>query len=163
MGLQPTVLGSNGATVQKKVDSNNIITGLRNVVWPPEVANSSSGRTSSRILKAPEPTRQLLLLLPSEEPTTKTGADGAGPSECTAGVAPPFPREPGTGRLRRTIPGRLCPRYGTPHQHPVATFPSLCAPRESSPAAQRTGGRRRVVTRKVAGELATRRARDPAR
>ena len=43
-------------------------------------------RSSSRILKAPEPTGEVLLLLPSEETTTKTGAYGASPSECTAGV-----------------------------------------------------------------------------
>ena len=36
----------------------------------------------------------------------------------------------------------------------VAVFPSLCA-RKTSPAAQRTGGHRRVATRKTTGDLAT--------
>ena len=45
--------------------------------------------------KAPEPAGQMLLLLPSEVPTTKTGADGAGPSECTAGVTPAPSENPG--------------------------------------------------------------------
>ena len=48
--------------------------------------------------------------------------------------------------------------------HRVATFPRFCAPRKSSLAAQRTGGHRRVVTKKVTGDLPTPRgAGDPAR
>ena len=47
----------------------------------------------------------------------------------------------------------------------MAVSPSLCAPtRETSPAAQRTGGHRRVATRETTGDLATRRgAGDPER
>ena len=39
----------------------------------------------------------------------------------------------------------------------VAVFPSLCAPQRPDRAAQRTGGHRRVATRKTTGDLTTRR------
>ena len=45
--LHPLSRVTIGANVQKGYSSGNgIVTGLRNVVWPPEVLNSSSRRTS---------------------------------------------------------------------------------------------------------------------
>ena len=41
----PASATTGSGSVQKGNSSSNIITGFRNVVWPPEVVNSSSGRT----------------------------------------------------------------------------------------------------------------------
>ena len=94
------------------------------------------------------------LLLPSKVPTTKTGVNGAGPSEY-GGFDPCSQRERGIGGLRRTIPVACAPAMALSRQcahmclrakdhavHRVATFRWFCAPRKFSPAAQRTGGHR---------------------
>ena len=112
-GLQPTLV-SNGANVQKGSSSSaNIITGLRNVVWPPDVANSSPGRTSW-------PGE----LFPNPRSSGTDWTDAAVQTEPVLRVYgrcdPCSERDSAIGGLRSTIPSRLCPRNGTPHSRPCA-------------------------------------------
>ena len=134
------------------------ITGLRNVVWPPDLANSSSGRTSRPGELFPNPQSSGTdgcCCCRRGKLTTKTGADGACPVECMAGVtlAPrrTWDRTTDENNLRPS------PHNGTPQSRPCAhsccrakrPFGALCGVFPWGQAATESG------VRKVTGALAS--------
>ena len=101
-----------------------------------------------------------------------SGANGAGPLECTAGVTPAPPRTRDRRAEARTGPGRLCPRNGVAVPTNLPKCPACACGQKTTLRAPRWRSSRAsalhkkdqsgsvaegVTTRKATGDLTTRR------